>query len=190
MKHLFLCFCVAVFFLSCKPSPPKELLFDTVNSEEETSGIAEPDSLLTNETEVSWEQTREGSDVVVPFEENADTKIVDVKLNGVGLKMIFDTGASYTLISLAEAQYLYSKGTLTAEDILDTGHSQIADGSIVEHLEVNLREVVLGDAIVCRNVRAVVSNNVNAPLLLGNSVLNRAPAYTVDNENKRIIFHL
>ena len=62
-------------------------------------------------------------------------------------------------------------------------HSRIADGSIVENMAVNLREVVIGDKILCTNVEATVSNNVDAPLLLGNEVFDRMTELTIDNVN-------
>ncbi len=128
--------------------------------------------------------------VVVPFIERGGVKFVNVTVNGFGFEMIFDTGCSGTLISIAEANYLYQKGYLVKEDILGTSQSQIADGSIVENMVVNLKEVILDGKIRCVNVQATVSSNNNAPLLLGNEVLNRVAAYAVDNENKTINFKL
>lgn len=126
----------------------------------------------------------------VPFVEKGGVKYVNVKVNGLGFEMIFDTGCSLTLISVAEANYLYEKGYLTREDIIGTSHSQIADGSIVENMMINLKDVVIDDKIHCNNVTATVSNNAQGPLLLGNEILNRAAEYTVDNQNKTINFKL
>ena len=75
----------------------------------------------------------------MPFREKNGVKYVRVSVNGVGLDMIFDTGCSSTLISIAEARYLYEKGKLTDEDVLGMANSQVADGSIVENMVVNLR---------------------------------------------------
>lgn len=128
--------------------------------------------------------------VVVPFKEKGGVKYVNVSVNGFGFEMIFDTGCSGTLISVAEANYLYSKGYLKPEDILGTSSSQIADGSIVENMVINLKEVVIDGKIWCPDVEATVSSNNNAPLLLGNEVLNRVASYSVDNDNKTINFKL
>lgn len=133
---------------------------------------------------------RSGDETVIPFRTENGVKYVQVKVNGVVLEMIFDTGCSSTLISLAEANYLYQKGLLKLQDILGVTQSMIADGSVVEDMEVNLREVIIADRILCRDVRAVVSSNVNAPLLLGNEVLDRLATIKIDNENKTLIFRL
>ena len=104
--------------------------------------------------------------------------------------MIFDTGCSGALISVAEANYLYQKGKLTQDDILGTAQSQIADGSVVENMVVNLKEVVINDQILCPNVKATVSSNINAPLLLGNEILDRLATIKIDNENETLNFKL
>lgn len=131
----------------------------------------------------------------VPYRETGGVKFVHVKVNGVGWDMIFDTGCSGTLLSLSEARYLVEKGLLVEDDILGFAHSQIADGSIVENMVVNLRKVSIiandGETIDCYNVRATVSNNIEAPLLLGNEVLdNVAYDYTIDNARKVISFNV
>ena len=98
-----------------------------------------------------------GDEIIVPFRNENGVKYVAVKVNGVGFEMIFDTGCSGALISVAEANYLYQKGKLTQDDILGTAQSQIADGSVVENMVVNLKEVVINDQILCPNVKATVS---------------------------------
>lgn len=129
--------------------------------------------------------------VSVPFTEKGGVKYIEVKLNGViGIDMILDSGCSITSISKDEAQYLYSKGVLSKDDFIGTKESVIADGSIVEDMVVNIRELVIGDVIKCKNIEAMVSSNSQVPLLLGNEVLDRVTSYTVDNENKKINFLL
>ena len=71
--------------------------------------------------------------------------------------------------------------------------SSIADGSIVEDAIFNIRTLELTDGqqtIVCRNVLTQVSSNAEAPVLLGNGVLDRVASYTIDNEARVIKFKL
>lgn len=143
-----------------------------------------------NDASADYEQLANAEIVSIPFVERGGVKFVNVSVNGFGFEMVFDTGCSGTLISVAEANYLYQKGYLTQDDIIGITKSQIADGSIVENMVVNLREVVLEGKIRCTDVAATVSANNNAPLLLGNEVLDRVAAYAVDNENCTINFKL
>lgn len=128
--------------------------------------------------------------IAIPFSDRNGQKYVDVKVNGIGFEMVFDTGAATTMLSLAEAKYLFSKGLLTKEDICGTTSVGVADGSVSEGLVVNLREVVIGDKIICRDVEAVVSQSTQSPLLLGNEVLDRVATYTINNETETINFKL
>lgn len=180
-RKVLLLLSVVCLLVSCK-SEKKKLAY---YGEEDI----EVDSIdVNNNTTVSCYSDDE---VIVPFEEQGGIKLIDVAVNGqFSVKMILDSGCSGTLISIAEAKYLYEKGCFTPDDILGTAQSQIADGSIVENMVINLRELVIGGQISCSNVTATVSANAQAPLLLGNEVLNRAPSYSVDNQNKVIKFKL
>ena len=167
--------------MSCAKEKKRPVYVDTSDFEEEQ----------VDSSSISEENIKPGSkEIIVPFREKNGVKYVRVAVNGVGLDMIFDTGCSSTLISIAEARYLYEKGKLTDEDVLGMANSQVADGSIVENMVVNLREVVIDDQIACPNVQAVVSANINAPLLLGNEVLNRLATITIDNDNQTLNFKL
>lgn len=182
-KILLYLFVTSFSLFSCKGKQQKLSFY-----EEETIC----DSIDDEENELYDDYYDSGvSNVSVPFIEKNGVKYIEVKLNGViGVDMILDSGCSGTLISKDEAQYLFSKGVLTEDDFMGTKESVIADGSIVENMVVNLRELVIGDAIRCTNVEATVSANSQVPLLLGNEVLNRSASYTVDNENKTINFTL
>lgn len=177
--------CLAVFILTaCTGEKKKTAFYD--------NGVeTEVDSLMYgSEISADYDQMIDADIVSIPFSERDGVKYVNVSVNGFGFEMIFDTGCSGTLISVAEANYLYQKGYLTQDDIIGIAKSQIADGSIVENMVINLKEVVLDGKIRCTDVTATVSANNNAPLLLGNEVLNRVAAYVVDNKNQIINFKL
>lgn len=183
-------FSIIILFLilvtSCINKKERPAFYDAENIESGTN-LSE-DSVI--ETSQATDNTDKTNIVTVPFRENAGVKYVKVSVNGFGFEMIFDTGCSGTLISIDEANYLYKKGYLTAEDYLGQSQSQIADGSIVENMVFNLKEVIIDEKIYCVDVPATVSGSSNAPLLLGNEVLDRVASYTIDNENKIINFKL
>lgn len=172
MKKYVLLLSLIAVILSCSGEKKKPIYVDLEESTEESL------------------YAQNGDEIVVPFRNENGVKYVAVKVNGVGLEMIFDTGCSGALISVAEANYLYQKGKLTQDDIIGTAQSQIADGSMVENMVVNLKEVVINDQIFCPNVSATVSENINAPLLLGNEILDRLATIKIDNENETLNFKL
>lgn len=185
VTHTLTVFALVLLFVSCS-SPKKNKPVFYGNDDLESYDTVQSSF---SDTDVQFEQSYDNI-VSVSFKEKGGVKYVPVTVNGFGFEMIFDTGCSSTLISIAEAQYLYSKGLLDETDFIGTTPTQIADGSIVENMVVNLREVVIDGKIRCVNVKASVSNNNNAPLLLGNEILDRAASYSVDNENELIHFKL
>lgn len=178
MKSRYLSFFLLICILISCENKKKPVFYDA------------DDSNAYEETEMNNDDSENSDVVVVPYTERNGVKYVNVSVNGFGFEMIFDTGCSGTLISVAEANYLYQKGYLTVDDFLGISQSQIADGTIVENMVINLKEVVIDGQIRCTDVVATVSANNNAPLLLGNEVLDRAAAYAVDNESQTIIFKL
>jgi len=124
---------------------------------------------------------------VLKMENENGVKYVWIEINGIRLRFIFDTGASSICISPSEAYVLYRQGTLRKEDILDKEYFQDATGKISEGTKVNLRTVKIGNKLL-ENIEATVVDYVNAPLLLGQSVLENFGKIEIDNENGQIIF--
>lgn len=132
-----------------------------------------------------------GETISIPYVERNGVKYIAVKINGgPTFDMIVDTGCSGVLISIKEAQYLAQSGLLSEDDYKGNALSSIADGSIVENMVFNIKEMIIGGKIVCPDVDVTVSNNISAPMLLGNGVFDRISSFSIDNTNKQIIFHL
>lgn len=111
---------------------------------------------------------------------------VECNINGLPLKSIFDTGASTISISSVEASFMLKNGYLKEEDIKGKEYFSTATGEIHEGTIIRLREIKIGDAVL-RNVDAAVAHNLQAPILLGQSVLERFGTITIDNINSKLI---
>ena len=111
---------------------------------------------------------------------------VDCSVNGLALNMIFDTGASNVSISKVEADFMLKNNYLSMSDIKGKQYYQTADGGISEGTVITLKEVRIGDAVL-HNVDASVVKSQKAPLLLGESVLQKFGTFTVDNINSKLI---
>ena len=110
-------------------------------------------------------------------------------INGLPLQMIFDTGAADVTISSVEASFMLKNGYLSDKDIKGKRYYQVANGQISEGTIITLREVKVGDAVL-HNVDASVVKSQQAPLLLGQSAMERFGTITIDNQdNKLIIKH-
>lgn len=107
-------------------------------------------------------------------------------INGLPLQMIFDTGASDVTISSVEANFMFKNGYLAEKDIKGKRYYQVANGQINEGTVITLREVKIGDAVL-HNVDASVVKSQKAPLLLGQSAMERFGTITIDNQNNKLI---
>jgi clan AA aspartic protease (TIGR02281 family) len=106
-------------------------------------------------------------------------------VNGAKIKMIFDTGASKVSLSESMANFLYDNDYISKEDILGTSKTQTADGSIHNNVVINIKDIEIS-GLHLKNVQAVVISSQNAPLLLGQSAIQKLGRITL-NGNKLII---
>ena len=130
--------------------------------------------------------------ISIPYEEFGGVKVIPVKLNGVTMNMIYDTGCSGLHISLNELQTLAKNGKVSQDDVLGVSYSTIADGSIVQDGLINIKQIEIGsgdELIKLENVQASVALNQDAPILLGNAVLDELASVEVDNVEKTINFY-
>ena len=111
---------------------------------------------------------------------------VPCSINGLPLKFIFDTGASDVTISSLEAGFMLKNNYLDEKDFKGKRNYVTATGEITEGAVICLKEVRVGDVIL-KNIKASVVKNQKAPLLLGQSVLERFGSIKVDNEQSKLI---
>ena len=110
---------------------------------------------------------------------------VPVVIYGTEMFFIFDTGASTISISKTEAYFLFKQGKLTKDDIVGEQEFIDANGDISTGTVINLKEVKLGNYTI-HNVEASVVDNLEAPLLLGQSALNRFGKIEVDYQDESL----
>ena len=105
--------------------------------------------------------------------------LVPTKVNGIPMEFIIDTGASMVSISKTEAQFLYKGGLLSESDFIGTQNFVLANGEVEEGWVILFKSVQIGDRVVY-NVEATIDANISAPLLLGQSVLERFGKVSMD----------
>lgn len=111
---------------------------------------------------------------------------IPCSVNGLSLKMVFDTGASDVTISAVEANFMLKNGYLSEDDVKGKNRYMTASGDIHEGTILRLKKVQLGDTVL-KNIEASVVHNQKAPLLLGQSVLEKFGTITIDNVNSKLI---
>lgn len=104
---------------------------------------------------------------------------VPCTINGCKLEFIFDTGASAVSISLTEYLYMLKNGFIKDEDIIGKSTSKIANGEVTEGTIIKIREIKFA-GLTLNDVTASVTHTLNAPLLLGQSVIGRLGKIQLD----------
>lgn len=158
--------------------------FESCNREEEE----EDDDIVVVEEEEE-EEEEEPNYVAVPFETTSSGLLeVRASINGMGVNMMFDTGASINTMSQLEAKYLLGKGLLKEEDVIGFSSSTVANGEDVATMQVIVRELKIADRIVLRDVPFSIMFDDNAPLLLGQASFSKF-RYEVNPHEQEIRFY-
>lgn len=121
----------------------------------------------------------------IPFTKEGNLCKVKCTINNLPLHLIFDTGASNVSLSSVEATFMIKNGYLSASDIIGKQQFLTASGEVSEGTIINLKEVKLGN-LHLDNVKASVVRNQSAPLLLGQSVLNKLGRIEIDNAKRNL----
>lgn len=108
------------------------------------------------------------------------------KVNGLQLRFIFDTGASNVSLSLSEAIFMLKNGYLDESDLQGSSYSQIANGDIVKNTTITLRELEIG-GIKLHNIEAIIIHELSAPLLLGQSAIQKLGKIQMNDDELIII---
>jgi aspartyl protease family protein len=112
---------------------------------------------------------------------------VPVVLNGVlKINFIFDSGASEVSISPDVALTLIRAGTITESDFLQDQIYTFADGSKAQSKRFLIKKLVIGDQTLT-NIEASISKSIEAPMLIGQNVMNKLGSVTIDYDNQLLI---
>lgn len=135
--------------------------------------------------ETSPKKDNWSGEVVIKMEKKDGVYQVPIWVNDVKMHFIFDTGAGMVSISETEVNFLYKEGTLTKEDVIGSANFVDANGDVSEGTIINLKSLKIGNRTL-HNVRASVVHNLNAPLLLGQTVLEQFGKISIDNKKGEI----
>jgi aspartyl protease family protein len=141
---------------------------------------------IKNNTNPKSYPSKQGKTSVKMIKSNG-TYQIPVEINGVTMSFTFDTGAGLISISATEAVYLYKQGKLKDEDFIGTANFQDANGNITEGTIILLQTVKIGDRTI-NNIKASVVHNMVAPLLFGQTALEKFGKISIDYKRDEITF--
>ena len=126
------------------------------------------------------------SQMTVQMKKERGVYTVPCTVNGLKLRFVFDTGASKVTISLTEALFMLKNDYLSEQDIRGASYAELANGEVAENTEVVLKLIEIGDFRL-HNVSAAVVHNLGAPLLLGQSAIERLGVLQMDGDLLTIV---
>lgn len=90
-------------------------------------------------------------------------------------------------ISVEEAMKLLANGAIGKEDFRGNPEEILAGGTIANRAILIIKEFSIANTTI-RNVEMMVNTNLGSPLIIGNSILSEFGDYSIDTQQKRIIF--
>ncbi len=129
-------------------------------------------------------------DFQIPFVPQNHGGTFDVKgsINGLELKMLYDTGASNVTISKLEEEFMLKNGYLSEADFVGENRFQLANGADVKGRLYVVKDFELGGEVI-HNVEITAMPNPKAHILLGQSVMARFGKFVIDNQRNVIRFN-
>ncbi len=112
--------------------------------------------------------------------------VTPCKVNGLQLMFVFDTGASNVSISLSEALFMFKNGYLDESSLSGSSYSQLANGEIVKNTSILFNELEIGD-IKLHNIEAIIIHELSAPLLLGQTAIQKLGKIQIEEDELIII---
>lgn len=126
------------------------------------------------------------SQTVIKMEKKNGVYYVPCTVNGLKLQFIFDTGAGDVSISLSEAVFMIKNGYMSENDLIGTEYYRIANGEVAEGTKIIIKELKIGDKTLY-NVKASIVHTLSAPLLLGQSAIERFGKFSVDYSTNTLV---
>lgn len=108
----------------------------------------------------------------VTMEQDGGVYKVVCKINGVPMKFIFDTGASTVSLSKVEAAFLLKGGHINKKNFKGNANFVDANGNVTVGAVIILDEIEFA-GLKLKNVEASIVDNQKAPLLLGQSAIQK-----------------
>lgn len=139
-----------------------------------------------SDTVAVLDSTNNGTRTAVPLIKSGGVFNVGVTINSqIKLNFIVDSGASDVVLPDYVGKTLIATGSISKNDVIGTQKYQLADGSIVHGMVVNLKSIRIGERTI-HNVRASIMKNQNASLLLGQSALQKLGKWKINSKTNQL----
>lgn len=118
---------------------------------------------------------------IIQMVEDKGVYKIPCEINGLKVKMVFDTGAAAVSLSQSLAEMMLDNNYISISDFIGKSKSLTADGRIIDHTEILLHSLKIGD-ITINDVIAVVINSQDTPLLLGQTAIQKLGTISIKGD--------
>lgn len=118
---------------------------------------------------------------VIQMVEDKGVYKIPCEINGLKVKMVFDTGAAAVSLSRSLAEMMLDNNYISISDFIGKSKSLMADGRIIDHTGIILHSLKIGD-ITINDVNAVVINSQDTPLLLGQTAIQKLGTISIKGD--------
>lgn len=153
--------------------------------EDSITAVVQKKDSIPKKDSIQWTQVKSPKKYIKLRHEDNCYIVPCIKLNGIPMEMLLDTGAANLTISIIEYEFL-KKQHLLSDTTVGTVDVEIANGSTVQAYTTKIHEVSIGGEIV-NDVECIVMPQTEAPLLLGMNVLRKLGNFRIDYERNWLI---
>jgi len=121
----------------------------------------------------------------IKMDEDAGVYYVPCEVEGLPIRMVFDTGASYVSISKEMADLLLSYGCISSSDIVSGVTIIVGDGYHTNCQGVTLKNLKVGN-VMLHDVRAIIFDEKKPQLLFGQTAIKKLGKITIDGDKLHI----
>lgn len=118
---------------------------------------------------------------IIQMVEDRGVYKIPCEVNGLKVKMVFDTGAAAVSMSSSFAEMLLDNNYISVTDFTGKAKSMTADGRIIDHTELMIHTLKIGDIIV-NDVMAIVIDSQDTPLLLGQTAIQKLGVISINGD--------
>ena len=159
----------------------KEEVLENVLGMVSKQDTVKEDSILTKP--ILIENKKDATTIAIPIEINDKLVYTAIKVNGVEMRFLLDTGCSTLQITSAEYYYMKHLGVIAEDKLKDEVECTYADGSTKKCLTLDVDSLEIG-GIKLEGVDCVIQENCESELLLGQGVLKELGEVSIDYNNK------
>ena len=118
---------------------------------------------------------------IIQMVEDRGVYKIPCEINGLKVKMVFDTGAAAVSLSQSIAEMMLENNYISISDFVGKSKSLTADGRIIDHTELMLHTLKIGDYTIS-DVKAVVINSQDTPILLGQTAIQKLGTISIKGD--------